>query len=322
MITVFNTYQESFCLPLIHYQEHLAADVESFEDAITSSVPVTKTLLEKYHMGQFKDPTCTTIKQFCLSGWPEKHKVPAYLKPYHHELSICKDLLLFGCRIVVPESLKTLTLQQLHDGHIGIQRCCLRAASAVWWPGHAKQVINMVQRCHVCAKHSLPPVEPKISSCLLAYPWQRVSTDLFVQKGSTFLLVVGYFSRYPELTQLATTTSTKVIGALKSVFAHHGIPEEVVSDNGPKFASEEMKEFATHYGFHHSTSSPYYPQGNGHAERAVMTVKNLFSNTEDPWVALLSYKAAPFPWCGLSHAELLYGRRIRTTVLQVETQFT
>ena len=61
---------------------------------------------------------------------------------------------------------------------------------------------------------------------------------------------------------MATTISTKVIGALKSVFARHRIPEEAASDNGPQFASEEMKEFATHYGFHHSTStcSPYYPQ--------------------------------------------------------------
>ena len=83
-----------------------------------------------------------------------------------------------------------------------------------------------------------------------------------------------------------------------------------------------MKEFATHYGFHHRTSSPYYPQGNGHAERAVKTVKNLLSNTEDPWLALLNYRAAPFPWCGLSPAELLFGRRICTTVPQVEIQLT
>ena len=121
---------------------------------------------------------------------------------------------------------------------------------------------------------------------------------------------------------MAATTSTKVIGALKYVFAHHGIPEEVVSDNGPQFASDEMKEFATHYGFHHSTSSPYYPQCNGHAERAVKTVKNVISNTEDPWLALLNNRAAPFPWCGLGPAEPLFGRRIHTTVPQVESQLT
>ena len=61
--------------------------------------------------------------------------------------------------------------------------------------------------------------------------------DLFVLKGCTYFLVVVYFSRYPDIIQLAKTTSTNVIGALNSVFVRHGIPEEtVVSDNGPQFA--------------------------------------------------------------------------------------
>ena len=82
--------------------------------------------------------------------------------------------------------------------------------------------------------------------CVLHLPVNQptLGRDLFVLKGCTYLLVVVYFSRYPEVMQLATTTSSKVIGALKSVFARHGIHEEVVSDNGPQFASEEMKEFA------------------------------------------------------------------------------
>ena len=105
---------------------------------------------------------------------------------------------------------------------------------------------------------------------------------MHVLKGCTYFVLVDYFSQYPEVIQSATTTSTKVISALKPVFARHGISEEVVIDNGPQFASEDMKEFTTHYGFHHSTSSPYYPQGNGHAERAGKTLKNLLINTEDP----------------------------------------
>ena len=87
--------------------------------------------------------------------------------------------------------------------------------------------------------------------------------DLFVLKGCTYLLLVVYFSRNPEVhvIQLATTTSTNVIGALKSVFARHGIPVEVVSDNGPQFVSEKMKEFAF----------TVWSLGNGHAERVDKT---------------------------------------------------
>uniref|UniRef100_A0A1X7SXP0 Integrase catalytic domain-containing protein n=1 Tax=Amphimedon queenslandica TaxID=400682 RepID=A0A1X7SXP0_AMPQE len=46
------------------------------------------------------------------------------------------------------------------------------------------------------------------------------------------------------------------------VLKRHGIPREVVSDNGPQYASSLFKEFSNQYGFHHNTSSPRYPQAN------------------------------------------------------------
>ena len=61
------------------------------------------------------------------------------------------------------------------------------------------------------------------------------------------------------------------------------------------------------------TSSSHYPQSNGLAERTVKTVKKLISNTDHPLLSLLlSYRATPLPWCGLSPAKLLMGRCIRT----------
>ena len=63
-------------------------------------------------------------------------------------------------------------------------------------------------------------------------------------------------------------TADEVILHAKSVFARHGIPEEVVSDNGPQFSSQLYHLFSHEYGFHHITSSPLYPQSNGEAERA------------------------------------------------------
>ena len=109
---------------------------------------------------------------------------------------------------------------------------------------------------------------------------------------------------------------------MKSVFARHGIPEEFISDNGPQYSSQEMKEFALRYGFRHTTSSPHYPIAHGQAERAVKTVKSLLLDAEDPFLALLNYRATPFPRCGLSPAELLFGRQIRTTLPQAVSQLT
>ena len=159
-----------------------------------------------------------------------------------------------------------------------------------------------------------------ITSQLPDYPWQKVGSDLFELGGSTFLLVVDYFSRFVEISKLTTTCSSSIITILKSIFARYGIPEIMISNNGPQYVSWEMKQFAKQYGFNHITSSPHYPQSNGQAKRAIQTVKKLLKQAADPWMALLNYRAAPLPWCSLSPAELLMGRRLWTTVPVTGTQ--
>ena len=64
--------------------------------------------------------------------------------------------------------------------------------------------------------------------------------------GAHYLVVIDYFSRYPELIKLKSTTTLPVIQALKSVFARHGIPDILRSDNGPQYITRETKEFACH----------------------------------------------------------------------------
>ena len=148
-----------------------------------------------------------------------------------------------------------------------------------------------------------------------------MASDLFEHKKSTYLLVVDYFSRFVEIEKLTSTTSSSVITHLKAIFSRHGIPATLITDNGPQYSSAEMEQFSSTYGFQHITSSPHYHQSNGQAERTVRTVKSLLSNSPDPYLALLNYRATPLPWCGLSPAELLMGRVIRTDVPQHTSAF-
>ena len=185
-----------------------------------------------------------------------------------------------------------------------------------------QDILNTVKHCDKCLKKSPPAREPLITTELPLYPWQRVATDLFVLKGIHYLLMVDYFSRYPLLIKLGNnTTSTAVITALKSIFALLGIPGTVVSDNGPQYTSQEFHDFSHSYSFSHITSSPYYPQSNGLAVRGVRTVKQLITNSSNVHMALLNYRSTSLPWCKLSPAELLTGRKLRSNIPCLQDNF-
>ena len=300
--------------------EVLQDDAELFAAQVIAHLPASKARMDVYRSSQTSDPVTSAVIKYCRFGWPEKHRLQSELRVYwslRGELTVYDGLLFFGKRLVIPQALQEETRQSLHQGHQGIQRCQLRASSCVRWPGISKDLERFVKQCLVCAKRSVPRKEPMIPSELPKYPWQKVGTDHFEMKGATFLLVVDYFSSYVETTKLASTTSSVVITALKSIFARFGVPEIVVSDNGPQFVSKKMKEFSELYRFQHTTSSPHYPQSNGQAKRAVQTVKRLLSSGDDPYLTMLCYRATPLSWCGLSPAQLLMGRLIRTNIPQI-----
>ena len=299
--------------------EKSSQDVNCFINAMVSSLPASTSTLSAYRTAQAADSTCQKVIQFCQDGWPEQmpHK---QLRPYwgaQHKLSIAHNILLYGSRIVVPYSMQESTIEKIHAGHLGLQKCLQRAEISVWWPGITGQLKHHIQNCRECREHATQRKEPLIPTSLPTHPWEEVGADLFQLKGTTYLLVVDYFSRYPELMKLTSTTAPCVVNALKSVFARHGIPVRLRTDNGPQFDCDEMSSFASSYNFEHSTSSPRYPQSNGEVERCVQTIKNLLKKSDDVYLSLLVYRSTPLRWCDTSPAELCMGRRLRTNLPQM-----
>ena len=170
-----------------------------------------------------------------------------------------------------------------------------------------------MKKCHECCKTQKQGAELLRPSALPDLPFQKVATDLFEWNNKTYLLVVDYFSLFIEIAKLTGSTAADVINCTKSIFARHGVPEVVISDNSPQYSASAYAQFALEYGFSHITSSPLYPQGNGEAEWAVRTVKELLRKQGDPYLALLAYRATPLQ-CGYSPSELLMSFKLRTTV--------
>jgi len=122
--------------------------------------------------------------------------------------------------------------------------------------------------------------------------------------GGVFLIVVDAKSKWMEVIQMSSTSASATIRALRSLFAMHGLPEEIMADNGPQFVAGEMKDFLTANGVRLCLSSPYHPASNGEAERGYQTEKLARF--------LLSYRTTPHTATGCLPAEILIGRRLRT----------
>ena len=107
------------------------------------------------------------------------------------------------------------------------------------------------------------------------------------------------------------------------MFSRFGIPDTIVSDNGPQFSSDEFATFCQKWSIEHVTSSPHYPQSNGKAENAVKTVKKLFnkckSSGQSEYLALLDWRNTASEGMKTSPAQRLMGRRSKTLLLTPTT---
>ena len=265
----------------------LVQEVEAFSTRTTSCLPATPNRLQKTRNAQRTDEECSLLRSYCLQGWPPYMPHQPLLRPYwenRSHLTIVADLLLCDDRILIPRSMQLQILDC---------ECRSRARTSVWWPGLFPQIDELITRCHTCAKEKPTPRDQLIPSSFPARPWERVATGLYDFQRRKYIIVVDYYSRWFDIKELSDETSHSVIKALKEVFATHGIPDVIMSDNGPQYSAEAFRQFAAAYHFTHVTSSPKFPQANGEVERAIRTAKSMLRKNEDIFSALLTYRSTP-----------------------------
>ena len=149
----------------------------------------------------------------------------------------------------------------------------------MFWPRMATELKEYILKCEICMTHcALPQKETLLQHDISARPW---GADLCEMHGHTLIVVCDYFSNFIEVEGLQTTTTKAVCKVLKALFACYGVPNILVTDNGPQLASAEFATFAKVWDFQHQTSSPHCPQSNGKAENSVETVKRLFAKCRE-----------------------------------------
>ena len=288
---------------------------------LSQGVSVSPRRLALIRAATASDPVLSALMAQIQRGWPDRRDaVPVIIRsffPFRDELT-AQDGLIFKYRcLVVLDSQQREVLSQLHRSHIGLASIARLARESVFWIGMQAQLREIILKCPVCLAHrSSPSREPLHSPDLPTRPWQVLATDLFELNGQTYSILVDYYSNYVEVDRLPCLSSAQVIRTLSAHFARFGIPEVLVSDNGPQYSSAEFAAFTRHLDVVHRTSSPLYPQANGKAENAVRTVKILWRKAlvagEDPIWALLMWRNAPSEATGVSPAQLMFGRQCRT----------
>ena len=173
-------------------------------------------------------------------------------------------------------------LQSLHLNHPEKSRMKIVARSYFWWSGLDEDIERTAKSCSACqAAKSSPPVVPLHSCVWPDAPWKRFHID-FAEPffGKMFLVAVDAHSKWPEVVMMSNTTSQLTIEVLWSLFCQYGLPEQLVSDSGPQFTSEEFAQFTKTNGIKHILCAPYHPSSNKLAEKFVQTFKRSMKDSE------------------------------------------
>lgn len=273
------------------------------------------------------DCILSKVLQYTKTGWPIKI-FDKELRPFfdcRSELAIEKGCIMRGTRLVVPNTLRSTVINELHTGHLGFNKMRADAACRFWWPGLGASLRRAVDACAVCRQ--LLPAPPRAPLTPWPFPptkFHRVHLDfLGPLNNKMYMIAVDAFSKWVEVYDVSTGYGSRVvIEKLCDYMARYGLIHTLVSDNGPSFISKELEIFCHSNGITLITSPAYHPASNGQAESSVKIVKKgiksiLLSGSKNVDINvklnefLFHYRNSWHSTTNCSPAEVLFGSKLR-----------
>jgi len=240
---------------------------------------------------------------------------------------------LWGTWVVIPPKYRNRMLEELHETHQGICRTNAYARSYIWWPNLDSQIEEFLKSCESCQMFRNKPAHAPLHPWKFpARAWQRIHIDYGMFDKKMLVIVIDSYSKWIEVHEMSSTTSGVTIDKLRSILASYGLPEELVSDNGTQFVSDDFDMFLKRNGIKQTLIPPYHPSSNGAAERAVQTVKQALNKmwldyrrsdtslTRSRRLAdfLLTYHSTPHSVTNQALSELFMKRTLRTRLSLVK----
>ena len=188
-----------------------------------------------------------------------------------------------------------------------------------------QRIESIVSKCFSCQiSTNTHHTEPAKMTNLPEKPWEIVEADFCgpFPNHEYALVVTDQYSRYPDVEFVRSTSIKPVRKKLKKIFATHGIPKKVQTDNGPPFNSKDFKEFAVETGFQHKTVTPRHPKAQGQVEgfnklvNKTATIANQegIDVHEATYDMLQAYRSTPHPAMKETPYELMMNRQVRTKI--------
>eukprot|EP00794_Sanderia_malayensis_P003941 gene3941-4486_t len=265
-----------------------------------------------------QDPTLQSLAEIIRSNkWNDISKIEnanvnkeelKLFSKLRSELTVneTSTIILRDTRIVMPASLRKAPIEIAHEGHQGLVKTKKLLRTKIWLPRIDQMVQEIIERCIPCQATG-PDVrpEPLSMSELPPSPWHTVHIDFCgpFPTGEYALVVIDAFSRFPEVDIVSSTSAKATLPKLERIFATHGLPTIIKSDNGPPLS------------------------GNGEVERFMKPLQKAIHTAvleKKDWKRsiykfLLNYRSTPHSTTGKTPAELLFNRNIQNKLPDIPT---
>ena len=321
-------------------------EMEEFVDLVGIYACPNAVSLEDIKRETLKDPVLQHVANLTRNNtWYKLDKIENYpeLKGYSEQvkryrrfateltISTSNDLILKVNRIILPIAYQSVAVKLAHIGHLGVVKTKALLRSKVYFPGMDDAVETEVAGCMSC--QAVGKAKPPPTLNITPTPtdvWDIVNVDYLgpLPNGTYVFVIVDQKSKFPDIEFVSSTSAPILIKTLERIIATYGIPNTMVSDNGPPFKSYEIKRFMREHSIQHKRITPLWPQSNGEVERFMKPLMKIIRTAHierknwksEVYKFLFAYRNTPHATTQIPPAELVFNRKCRYTIPNNGTQ--